>query len=82
MGTHAAAVAFYPNLAYRPDIDFAPIGLVSWAPVMIVARRDFPAKDLHEFAAYVKANAERLNMAHDRRWLNHVHLRFAVQLDH
>ena len=21
MGTHAAAVAFYPNLAYRPDID-------------------------------------------------------------
>ena len=64
MGTHAAAVAFYPNLTYRPDIDFAPIGLVSLAPVMIVARRDFPAKDLHEFAAYVKANAERLNMAH------------------
>jgi tripartite-type tricarboxylate transporter receptor subunit TctC len=64
MGTHAAAVAFYPNLAYRPDIDFAPIGLVSWAPSMIVARRDFPARDLHEFAAYVKANAQRLNMAH------------------
>ena len=64
MGTHAAAVAFYPNLAYRPDIDFAPIGLVSWAPVMMVARRDFPAKDLQEFAAYVKANAPRLNVAH------------------
>src|SRR3982074_2818114 len=26
MGTHAAAVAFYPNLAYKPDADFEPIG--------------------------------------------------------
>ena len=64
MGTHAAAVAFYPNLTYKPDSDFAPIGLVSWAPVMIVARRDFPAKDLREFVSYVKANAQKLNMGH------------------
>src|ERR1700738_1099873 len=28
MGTHAAAVALYPNLAYKPDLDFEPIGLV------------------------------------------------------
>src|SRR5262244_1255728 len=39
MGTHAAAVALYPNLPYKPDIDFAPIGVVQWAPSMIVARR-------------------------------------------
>ncbi len=26
MGTHAASVALYPNLAYKPDVDFAPIG--------------------------------------------------------
>ena len=64
MGTHASAVAFYPNLAYKPDVDFAPIGLSSLAPVMIVARRDFPAKDLEEFVSYVKANAEKLNMGH------------------
>ena len=64
MGTHAAAVAFYPNLAYKPDVDFAPIGLSSLAPVMIVARRDFPAKDLQEFISYVKANAQKLNMGH------------------
>src|SRR5437867_11494613 len=25
MGTHAASVALYPNLAYKPDVDFAPI---------------------------------------------------------
>jgi tripartite-type tricarboxylate transporter receptor subunit TctC len=30
MGTHATAVALYPNLDYRPDIDFAPIGLVNF----------------------------------------------------
>jgi len=64
MGTHASAVAFYPNLAYKPDVDFAPIGVVNWAPVMIVARRDFPAKDLQEFVAYVKTNAQKLNMGH------------------
>jgi len=64
MGTHASAVAFYPNLAYKPDVDFAPIGLSGWAPVMIVARRDFPAKDLQEFISYVKANAQKLNMGH------------------
>ena len=29
MGTHAAAPALYPNLAYKPDVDFEPIGLVS-----------------------------------------------------
>jgi Tripartite tricarboxylate transporter family receptor len=29
-GTHATAVALYPKLAYKPDIDFAPIGLVAW----------------------------------------------------
>jgi tripartite-type tricarboxylate transporter receptor subunit TctC len=27
MGTHAAAVALYPDLAYKPDVDFEPIGM-------------------------------------------------------
>jgi tripartite-type tricarboxylate transporter receptor subunit TctC len=64
MGTHATAVALYPNLAYKPDIDFAPIGLVNLAPVMIVARKDLPPMDLKEFVLYVKANAQKLNVAH------------------
>ncbi len=29
MGTHAASVALYPNLAYKPDVDFAPIGMAA-----------------------------------------------------
>ena len=64
LGTHAAAVAVNPNLAYRPDVDFAPIGLVLDQPILIIARKDFPANDLKEFIAYLKANAEKLNMAH------------------
>jgi tripartite-type tricarboxylate transporter receptor subunit TctC len=64
LGTHAAAVALYPNLAYRPDADFAPIGLVVDQAILIVARKDFPPNDLHEFIAYLKANSGKLNMAH------------------
>jgi tripartite-type tricarboxylate transporter receptor subunit TctC len=64
MGTHATAVALYADLAYKPDVDFAPIGLVCWVPVMIVARQDFPAENIQEFIEYVKANAQKLNMAH------------------
>ena len=64
MGTHAVSVSLYPNLAYKPDIDFDPIGMVVELPELIVARKDFPPKDLKEFIAYVKANAEKLNMGH------------------
>jgi tripartite-type tricarboxylate transporter receptor subunit TctC len=64
MGTHAAAVALYPNLAYKPDVDFAPIGLVAGTPILIVAKKDFAPKDLKEFVTYVKANVDKLNMAH------------------
>jgi tripartite-type tricarboxylate transporter receptor subunit TctC len=64
MGTHAVSVSLYPNLAYKPDVDFEPIGVVIEFPLVLVARRDFPANDLKEFIAYVKPNAGKLNMAH------------------
>jgi tripartite-type tricarboxylate transporter receptor subunit TctC len=64
MGTHAASVALYPNLAYNPSTDFEPISILAGTPVVILARKDFPPKDLQEFVAYVKANADKLNMAH------------------
>ena len=64
MGTHAAAVALYPNLAYRPDVDFEPIGMVTAFPLIVAARKDFPAQDFKEFIAYVKANDTKLNQAH------------------
>jgi tripartite-type tricarboxylate transporter receptor subunit TctC len=64
MGTHAGAVALYPSLAYKPDSDFQPIGLVVDQAVVIFGRKDFPPNDLKEFVAYVKANADKLNVGH------------------
>jgi tripartite-type tricarboxylate transporter receptor subunit TctC len=64
VGTHTAAVALYPNLAYRPDVDFEPIGIVPGIAMLIVGRKDLPPKDLKEFISYAKANSEKLNMAH------------------
>ncbi|MGO4704832.1 tripartite tricarboxylate transporter substrate binding protein BugD [Microvirga sp. 2MCAF38] len=64
MGTHGAAPALYPNLKYDPTKDFAPIGLAAGTPIVIVARKDFPAADLKGFLEYVKANGDKVNMAH------------------
>jgi tripartite-type tricarboxylate transporter receptor subunit TctC len=64
IGTHAISVWLYPHLAYKPDVDFEPIGLAMENPLLIVARKDFPPRNLEEFVAYVKANSEKLNMAH------------------
>ena len=64
MGTHAASVALYPKLQYDPRTDFEPIGMIAGTPILVLAKKDFPAKDLKEFVTYVKANVEKLNMAH------------------
>ena len=64
VGTHAFAVPLFPNLAYKPDVDFEPIGTVFEQPFFIVAKKDFPPNDLREFISYAKANAEKLNVSH------------------
>jgi tripartite-type tricarboxylate transporter receptor subunit TctC len=64
MGTHAASVALYPKLQYDPRTDFEPIGMIAGTPILVLAKKDFPAKDLKEFVTYVKANEKTLNNAH------------------
>src|ERR1700712_896319 len=64
MGTHAASVPLYPKLAYHPEKDFEPVALLAGTPILILARKDFPARDLKEFITYVKANTDKMNMAH------------------
>jgi tripartite-type tricarboxylate transporter receptor subunit TctC len=64
MGTNSLAPAFYPNIGYDPQKDFAPIGLTAEYPELLVVRKDFPAKDLREFVAYAKANAAKVNVGH------------------
>jgi tripartite-type tricarboxylate transporter receptor subunit TctC len=64
MGTHAASVSLYPNLAYRPAEDFEPIGQVASFPFVVATKKAFPANNLKEFMAYVKANDAKLNQGH------------------
>jgi tripartite-type tricarboxylate transporter receptor subunit TctC len=64
LGTQAAAPALYPNLQYDPVSDFEPVGMVAGTPVLILAKKDFPPKDLKDFADHVKKNEKTLNMAH------------------
>jgi tripartite-type tricarboxylate transporter receptor subunit TctC len=64
MGPLVSAPSFYPNLKYEPLKDFAPIGLSSNAAAAIVAKNDFPAKNLKEFIDYVKTNGDKVRQAH------------------
>jgi tripartite-type tricarboxylate transporter receptor subunit TctC len=80
VGTHAAAVALVPNLAYKPDVDFEPIGLIAVQPVLLTVRKNFPANNLREFVSYAKANESKLNMAH--AGVGSVSYTFCVMLNH
>lgn len=64
MGSHVAAPALFPNLKYDSTKDFEPIGMASNSQVAVVAKKDFPAKDLKEFIAYVRKNGANVKQAH------------------
>jgi tripartite-type tricarboxylate transporter receptor subunit TctC len=64
MGTHGAAVALHPHLAYDPSRDFQPIGLVAGLPVLILARKDLPPQTLAEFVSHAQSSGATLQMAH------------------
>ncbi|MCQ8895203.1 tripartite tricarboxylate transporter substrate binding protein BugD [Limnobacter humi] len=60
---HSTAPSLYRKLSYKPVDDFEFIGLVTDVPMTIVARGDFPAKNMQEFLAYVKANKDKVTYA-------------------
>jgi tripartite-type tricarboxylate transporter receptor subunit TctC len=60
----ATAPALYRKLPYNPLTDFEMVGIVVDTPMTLIARSDFPARDVNEFIAYVKANKTTLNLAH------------------
>ena len=60
---NSTAPALYHKLPYDAINDFEPIGLINEVPMTMVAKKDFPAKDLKELIAYVKANKEKINLA-------------------
>ena len=59
----STAPSLYPDLAFDPVKDFAPIGLVTSVPMTLIARKDFPPNTLEELIAYVKENADSVTYA-------------------
>jgi tripartite-type tricarboxylate transporter receptor subunit TctC len=64
MGSHVAAPVLTPGIKYDSERDFQPVGFTAHAPAVVVARKDFPAKDLRGLIDYLKANGERVKQAH------------------
>jgi tripartite-type tricarboxylate transporter receptor subunit TctC len=56
----ATAPALYAKLPFDPVGDFAAIGMVTDVPMILVARANFPAKDLKELVTYVRAQGDKL----------------------
>jgi tripartite-type tricarboxylate transporter receptor subunit TctC len=64
LGTLSAAPALFPDLRYKPLDGIQHIGVAGGTPILIVAKKDFPANTLQEFVAYLKANPTKVNEAH------------------
>jgi tripartite-type tricarboxylate transporter receptor subunit TctC len=64
MGTHASSYSLYTKTKYDPRTDFQPIGLAASAPIVVFTRKDFPAKNLQEFTAYLKEKGDQVKIGH------------------
>ena len=60
IGTTADAInqSLYKAPLYNFATDLVPAGLMGNQPTVLLARKDFPANTLQEFAAYIKANLD------------------------
>jgi tripartite-type tricarboxylate transporter receptor subunit TctC len=59
----ATSTALYRKLAYNPLTDFEFVSQAVDVPMTLLARKDFPANNLQELIAYVKANPQKINLA-------------------
>jgi tripartite-type tricarboxylate transporter receptor subunit TctC len=59
--THVINAAIYP-LQYDVLKDLEPVGMICANPLMIVAKSSFPAKDLKELIAWLKANPDKASV--------------------
>jgi tripartite-type tricarboxylate transporter receptor subunit TctC len=60
VGTQAQNQTLFKKPAYNSTTDFAAAALMVEAPLVLIARKDLPVKDMKEFVAYAKANRERM----------------------
>jgi len=62
--SHATNGAMFKSLPYNPVDDFEPVARGTSGPMVIVARQGFPATTVPEFIQYVRANADKISLAH------------------
>ena len=60
----ATAPALYRKLAYNPQTDFEFVSQVVDVPMTLLGRKDLPANNFPELLAYLKANGDKVNLAH------------------
>lgn len=60
----ATAPALYRKLPFNPLTDFEYVSQVIDVPMTLVARKDFPPRDFKELVPYLKANGDKVNVAH------------------
>jgi tripartite-type tricarboxylate transporter receptor subunit TctC len=60
--SHVGASAVYP-VQYDVLKDFAPVSLLTVSPVLVIAKSNFPANDLKEMIAWLKANPDQASAA-------------------
>lgn len=63
VGTQAQNQTLFKKPAYDSTKDFAPVALAVEAPLVLIARKDFPARDMKEFVAYAKAHGDKMQYA-------------------
>ena len=56
VGTHAQGQSLYKKPLYNAATDFTPVALIAEVPIVLIARKDFPANNLKEFVDYAKKN--------------------------
>ena len=59
----ATSATLYRKLPYDPKTAFAPVGLVTEVPMILVARKDFPPNTLQEAITYVKEHKDEVTYA-------------------
>jgi tripartite-type tricarboxylate transporter receptor subunit TctC len=63
VGTFAQSQWLYKERLYNSWTDFAPVALLTDESLVLVARNDLPADNLHQFIAYAKANQQKMRFA-------------------
>ncbi|MDX3907081.1 MAG: tripartite tricarboxylate transporter substrate binding protein [Pigmentiphaga sp.] len=61
--THIINQVVYPNLSFNFTKDFAPLGLVTSSPMMLVTNPALPVKNMKEFTELLKANPGKYEIA-------------------